>query len=151
MSGGNILVVEDEGLIALHLMELLSKEGFTIPDPVANGEDLLEKLATSPPPDVILMDIGLGGKIDGIETARRMKKKYNIPVIFLTAYSDQNRMEEARQITSCGYLMKPVMQRDLLIALGNALRNRERVPPSGADPVHGSPHDEKTHVISGSD
>jgi DNA-binding NarL/FixJ family response regulator len=125
MSQGTILIVEDEGLIALHLMESLSKAGFMVHEQIASGEDLLHKLATADPPDVILMDIGLAGKIDGIETGRQLRKKYNIPVIFLTAYSDQNRMEEAREVTPYGYLMKPVMQNDLLEAVGNALENRD--------------------------
>jgi CheY-like chemotaxis protein len=124
MSAGTIFVVEDEGLIALHLMELLSNEGFTVPVPVATGEDLLEELATLAPPDLILMDIGLAGKIDGIETARRVRKQYDIPVIFLTAYSDQNRVKEAQEITPYGYLLKPVMRRDLIIAVRDALSHR---------------------------
>jgi len=124
MNAGTIFVVEDEGLIALHLMELLSKEGFTVPDPVATGEDLLENLATLTHPDLILMDIGLAGKIDGIETARRVRKQYDIPVIFLTAFSDKNRIKEAQEISPYGYLMKPVMSRDLLIAVRNALSSR---------------------------
>ncbi len=89
MSAGIILIAEDEGLIALHLMEMLTEAGYTIPDPFASGEDLLDYLTRSTRPDIILMDIGLGGRIDGIETAREVKKRYTIPVIFLTAYSDQ--------------------------------------------------------------
>ena len=76
MSSANILIVEDDALIALHLMELLSKEGFSIQDPIASGEELLSHLEKSTQTDIILMDIGLAGKIDGIETARQLRKKY---------------------------------------------------------------------------
>jgi CheY-like chemotaxis protein len=121
MSTRTILIVEDEGLIALHLMEMLTEAGFTVPDPLASGEDLLDHLERSTPPDIILMDIGLGGKIDGIEAAREVRKHYPIPVIFLTAYSDQNRMEEAQKVTPCRCLTKPVLQHDLLLAIGDVL------------------------------
>jgi CheY-like chemotaxis protein len=119
MSARTILIVEDEGLIALHLMEMLTEAGFTVPDPLASGEDLLDYLERSTPPDIILMDIGLGGKIDGIEAAREVRKHYHIPVIFLTAYSDQNRMEEAQKVTPYRCLTKPVLQHDLLLAIGD--------------------------------
>jgi two-component system, response regulator PdtaR len=121
MSAITILIVEDEGLIALHLMEMLTEAGFTVPDPLASGEDLLDQLKRANPPDLILMDIGLGGKIDGIETAREVRKQYTIPIIFLTAYSDGNRMEEAHKVTSQQCLTKPVLQHDLLAAIGKAL------------------------------
>ena len=124
MITGTILVVEDEGLIALHLLEMLTESGFTVPDPLSSGEDLLDYLKGATRPDVILMDIGLGGKIDGIETAREVRKHYSIPIIFLTAYSDQNRIEEVHRITPYRCLIKPVMQHDLLIAIEKVLRDR---------------------------
>jgi CheY-like chemotaxis protein len=124
MNGGIILIVEDEGLIALHLMEMLAEAGFTVPDPLASGEDLLDYLTRSPRPDIILMDLGLGGKMDGIETAREMRKKYRIPVIFLTAYSDEKRMEEVQKVTPYMCLTKPVMQHDLLLAVEKVLGDR---------------------------
>jgi CheY-like chemotaxis protein len=123
MNASTILIVEDEGLIALHLMEMLTEAGFTVPDPLASGEDLLDHLERSTPPDIILMDIGLGGKIDGIEAAQEVRKHYHIPVIFLTAYSDQTRMEEAKKVTSHRCLTKPVLQHDLLAAIGDVLDN----------------------------
>jgi CheY-like chemotaxis protein len=126
MSAGIILIVEDEGLIALHLMEMLTEAGYTIPDPLASGEDLLDYLKRSTRPDIILMDIGLGGRIDGIETAREVRKRYTIPVIFLTAYSDQNRMEEAHRVTPYQCLIKPVMQHDLLGTLEKAFGDLAR-------------------------
>src|SRR5512138_3095486 len=89
-----ILVVEDEGLIALHYMEMLEHAGFIVPDPLPSGEQALAYLAWAPPPDLILMDIGLAGTLNGIETAREIRRNHTIPVIFLTAYSDRNRLRE---------------------------------------------------------
>ena len=117
MKTGTIQIVEDEGLIALHLRELLSFSGFNVPDPVATGEDLLSQLNPESLPDLILMDIGLAGRIDGIETSRQLRRKYNIPIIFLTAYADQERVNEVKEIKPCKYLTKPVTSHDLLDAI----------------------------------
>ena len=121
MSGETILVVEDEGLIALHLTELLEKAGYRVGAPAYSGEMVLRDFEKSPHPDLILMDIALAGKLDGIETARQIREKYTIPVIFLTAYSNQNRIEQAKAVSPHGYLMKPVMEDELFAAIHRAL------------------------------
>jgi CheY-like chemotaxis protein len=124
MTGETILVVEDEGLIALHLTELLEKAGYRVGGPAYSGEMVLRDLASSPLPDLILMDIALAGKLDGIETARQIREQYPIPVIFLTAYSSQNRIEQAKAVSPFGYLMKPVIEDELFAAVGLALKNK---------------------------
>ena len=121
MSSGTVLLVEDEGLIALHLMEVLTNAGYTVTDLITSGEDLLSHLEHSARPDIIIMDIGLAGEIDGIETARRLRDRHHIRVIFLSAYSDQNLLEEANEVNPYEYLIKPVMQEDLLRAVGNSI------------------------------
>jgi two-component system, response regulator PdtaR len=121
MTSGTILLVEDEGLIALHLMEVLTNAGYTVTDLITSGEELLALLEHSARPDAIIMDIGLAGEIDGIETARRLRDRHNIRVIFLTAFSDQNRLEEANEVNPYEYLIKPVMQEDLLRAVGKSI------------------------------
>ncbi len=121
MTGETILVVEDEGLIALHLTEMLENAGYRVSGPTYAGERALRELGTSPLPALILMDIALAGSLDGIETARQIRQRYPIPVIFLSAYSSQHRIEEAMKVSSDGYLMKPVMREDLLKAIRNVL------------------------------
>jgi two-component system, response regulator PdtaR len=121
MTGETILIVEDEGLIALHLTELLEKAGYCIAGPSCSGEQVLRDIASAPFPDLILMDIALAGSLDGIETARRIRQQFPIPVIFLTAYSNQNRIDEAREVSPFGYLTKPVMEDELLGAIRGAL------------------------------
>lgn len=121
MTGETILIVEDEGLIALHLTELLENAGYNIAGPAYSGEMVLRDIASAPLPDLILMDIALAGSLDGIETARQIRSKYPIPVIFLSAYSNQNRIDEAHAVSPFGYLTKPVMQDDLLAAIRGAL------------------------------
>ena len=121
MTGKIIQIVEDEGLIALHLTEMLEKAGYRVPDPVFSGEMAIKALEKSPRPDLILMDIGLAGSLDGIETARKIRHQYPIPIIFLTAYSGRNQIEQAKEVSSLAYLIKPVSEDDLLTAIRDAL------------------------------
>ncbi len=109
-----ILIVEDEGLIALHLMEILTNAGYRVFEPVASGEEALRHLEERPPPDLILMDITLDGSLDGIETTRQIRKRHAIPVIFLTAHSNSQIISRAKEVSPCGYIVKPVMEKDLL-------------------------------------
>jgi CheY-like chemotaxis protein len=110
----SILVVEDNGLIALNSYELLTKLGYSVPGMFSSGEDLLEHLEKSSLPDLILMDITLSGQLDGIETARMVRQRYDVPVIFLTAYSDNSRMEEAGEVSPYGYIVKPFVEHQLI-------------------------------------
>ncbi len=126
MKDASILIVEDDGIIALRSMELLAKHGYHLPCPLASGEDTLEYLETSPRPDLILMDIGLMGRMDGIETARRIRSRYDIPVIFITAYSTDTRMGEAKELSPAGYLIKPFVEQQLLAIVRNILAARVR-------------------------
>jgi CheY-like chemotaxis protein len=128
MTGEIILIVEDEGLIALHLTELLEKAGYRVSGPEYSGEMVLRKLGTSPLPDLVLMDIALAGSLDGIETARQIRQQYPIPVIFLTAYSNQKRIDEAQEVSPFGYLRKPVMEDELLGAIKKALAKPSDAP-----------------------
>ena len=103
--------------------------GYAVPEMFASGEDLLDHLDIAGPPDLILMDIGLDGKIDGIETARRVRERYDIPVIFLTSYSDDHRMARAKEVSPHGYIIKPFVERQLMEKIGAALGNAVPVVP----------------------
>ena len=78
MTGQSILIVEDDGVIALRMQEMLTKSGYIVADPVAFGEDALEQIAEKHP-DLVLMDIELMGEIDGIETTRLIQERFEIP------------------------------------------------------------------------
>ena len=103
----SILIVEDDGLIALWLQELLKKSGYDVPDPVASGEEAIEYLKKFSSPDLILMDITLNGSIDGIETTRQIRQTSAIPVIFLSAHADLNRLARAGEVGPSGFITKP--------------------------------------------
>jgi PAS domain S-box-containing protein len=101
-----ILIIEDESIVAEDLKEVLEKKGYIVPAILSSGEEALAVVSTSHP-DLILMDISLSGRLDGIETAKRIHEKYNIPVIYLTSYSSDGYIESAKQTDPYGYIVKP--------------------------------------------
>lgn len=114
-------MVEDDAIIALRNYEMLTKAGYAVPEMFASGEDLLDYLDQSGPPDLILMDIGLDGKIDGIETARQVLQRHSVPIIFISSYADDQRKARAEAISPHGYLVKPVVEPQLMKMIGQAL------------------------------
>jgi len=124
MTGQTILVVEDEGLIAMHLTELLEKAGYRVTDPVYSGEMALRALEMSPEPDLILMDIGLAGSLDGIETARKIRQRFSVPLIFVTAYTSERMLERIREVAPDGVIIKPFSDEDLLALVKKAVGRR---------------------------
>lgn len=113
MDEKRILIVEDESIIALELKNLLEGLGYRVVDLVMSGERALER-ARELSPDLVLMDVVLKGKLDGIETARQIP---DIPVIFLTAHTDDQTLQRAKVSGSFGYLVKPFQVRDLRITI----------------------------------
>ena len=89
MSGEAIFVVVDEGCVALQIKELLEKHGYHVTGVMAYGEEAIAMVEKNPP-DLICMDISLMGKLDGIETAKKIREDHDIPIIFLTAISDNS-------------------------------------------------------------
>lgn len=120
-----ILVVEDERIIALNLKERLESLGFAVPAMAASGEKAIEQ-ATQLRPDLVLMDIRLQGNLDGISAAQHIWDTLQIPVIYLTGNSDENTMERAKVTAPFGYILKPVKERELSVAIDIALKRYER-------------------------
>jgi CheY-like chemotaxis protein len=114
MENSSVLIVEDEGLIALHLAEILENAGYRIIGPVPSGEEALRMLEKHPKADLVLMDIKLGGDMDGIEAAKIIRKRMPVPLIFITAYSADQTPQGIAEISPEGFLTKPVMGDDLL-------------------------------------
>ena len=103
--GSKILVVEDERITAEDIKSGLENAGYRVPAMVSTGEDAIDK-AGKLRPDLVLMDIKLKGKMDGIEAAGQIKLRYNIPVIYLTAYSDEYTVKRAEITKPSGYIIK---------------------------------------------
>jgi two-component system, response regulator PdtaR len=103
--GPNILVVEDERITAEDIKSGLECSGYHVIDMVASGKEAIES-AGKFHPDLVLMDIKLKGKMDGIEAAGQIKLKYDIPVIYLTAYSDEYTLNRAKATDHSGFILK---------------------------------------------
>ena len=119
-----ILVVEDEIIIAEGLQKKLRTMGYDIIGTVSSGEEAIKKVKENNP-DLILMDIVIHGEIDGIETAAQIHSLFDIPVVYLTAYADENTMERAKITEPFGYLIKPFKDRELQITIEVALYKHE--------------------------
>ena len=115
-----VLIVEDEIITALELKSILERNGYEVAASAMSGEEAIQE-ASAKRPHLILMDIGLGGTIDGIETARQIRKKHSVPIIFISAYSSQNRIDEALSVAPGGYLLKPFEEKDLLSIIRRGL------------------------------
>lgn len=120
MTGEKILVVEDEAIIAYNLQRILSSFGYKVPETVESGPQAI-KAAETLQPDLVLMDIQLRGEMDGIEAARQIRARIDLPVVYLTAYAEDSRLMQARQTTPYGYLVKPVQDRELHATIEMAL------------------------------
>ncbi|ABS56921.1 response regulator receiver protein [Methanoregula boonei 6A8] len=120
-----ILIVEDEGLVAMTLEETLRRIGYLVVGIALSGEEAIT-LTGEQHPDVILMDIRLQGGMDGIEAAQKIKGQFGTPIIFLTAYSDDETIRRVVMTESSGYLVKPINTRELFAGIESALYKKRR-------------------------
>lgn len=116
----NILIVEDESIIANDIKRALEKFGYNIIDIVRSGEVAIQTVEKTNP-DLILVDIKLDGDLDGIDITGTIQGKYNIPVILITAYSNRRTINEAMQTAPYGYITKPFEDKDLYFSIEMAL------------------------------
>jgi PAS domain S-box-containing protein len=119
-----IMVVEDEGIIAQDIKNCLEGLGYIVPDVVFTGREAIQRAAELRP-DLVLMDIVLKGDIDGIETATEIRKHYNIPIVYLTAYEDDRTLKRAKMTEPLGYILKPFEERYLRSSIEMALYKHE--------------------------
>ncbi len=120
MAKTSVLVVEDESIVAKDIQNSLKKLGYSVPSVENSGEGAIEA-AGQHRPDLILMDIMLKGEISGIEAAEQIKNRYQIPVIFLTAYADESTLSKAKVTEPYGYIIKPFKEIDLHTSIEMAL------------------------------
>ncbi len=112
MNREKIMVVEDEWIVADQLCRILKGFGYRICSTASAGDEAIRNVKADSP-DLILMDIVLKGKMDGIETAERINSQFNIPMIYMTAYTNQKYIERAKQTKPFSYLVKPFNQKEL--------------------------------------
>ena len=119
-----LMVVDDEAVIAMQLEESLAAMGYDVVGTAASGEEARE-MAKNVRPDLILMDIVMPGKQDGIVAAEAIKSEMDIPIIFLTAYAEENLVQRAKKVEPMGYIVKPFQERGLKAAIEVAFYKKE--------------------------
>ena len=120
MEKARIMVVEDEKLVALAIEKSLVSMGYQVPATVATGEEAVQK-AIELEPDLVLMDIRLRGIIDGVEAASRIRNAAPIPIVYLSAYSEEKTLAKAKETEPFGYITKPFEERTLQTTVEMAL------------------------------
>ncbi len=120
MPKADILVVEDEAVVAKDLERSLERLGYASAGWVTTGEGAVERVAERPP-DLVLMDIRLKGSIDGIQAAGEIRDDHGVPVVFVTAFADEETLNRAKVADPFGYILKPFSERDLLTTIEMAL------------------------------
>ena len=120
MERKKILVVEDERIVAEDIRESLERMGYEVVAVAASGEEALRDTDAFSP-DLVLMDLHLKGEMHGTQAAKRIQEQHHTPVIFLTAYSDPESLDQAKTVGSYGYLLKPFNERELYTTIEVAL------------------------------
>ena len=112
----HILVVEDEAVTAMDMQRRLKHLGYNVPVVVSSGEEAIKNIKENHP-DLVLMDINLNNEMDGIDAASKIHSFSDIPVIYMTAYSDDKTLERAKITEPFGYLIKPFKDREVNITI----------------------------------
>jgi PAS domain S-box-containing protein len=120
MEKTKIMVVEDEGIVALSIQKQLENLGYTVPVLLATGEEAIAQVCQVQP-NLVLMDIKLAGELDGIQTASQILTQLDIPIVYLTANSDPITLQRAISTEPFGYLLKPFEERELHTSIAMAL------------------------------
>ncbi len=120
MSKARVLIVEDEGIEAMDIQSRLTSMGFSAPEIAFSGKEALRKIEEARP-DLVLMDIMLPGEMDGVMAAEYIRARFDIPVIYVTAYADEVTLQRAKITEPYGYIVKPFKERELHITIDMAL------------------------------
>ena len=102
-----VMIVEDEQITALEIQARLKKKGYSVSAIASSGSEALEQ-AQKFRPDIALMDIHLKGNMDGVQTAERLRRHFDIPVIYISAYADKETLKRAKLTGPFGYVLKPI-------------------------------------------
>lgn len=119
-----ILIVEDENIVAMDIENILHDMGYEVQGPASTGEECIQ-LASESCPDLVLMDIRIQGKVDGIKTAEILREKFDVPIVYLTAYADDETIQRAKITAPFGYLLKPFKPGELKSTVEIALSKHD--------------------------
>ncbi|MBL7137011.1 MAG: response regulator, partial [Candidatus Marinimicrobia bacterium] len=124
MSKVKVLVVEDNTDVAEGIRDILEDKGYSVTDVIDSGEEAIKK-AGETCPDLVLMDIVLKGHVNGIEAAKQIHVSFNIPVIYLTGYADEKKLQQAKLTEPYGYILKPFNAQELHATIEMAIYKRK--------------------------
>ncbi len=125
-----IVIVEDESLVAMDMTDMLTRLGYEVL-PAAYSYAQAVELLENERPDIVLADIDLGGGKTGIDLAQLIRKKYHLPLVFITSHSDKTTVANAAATQPNGYLVKPFAEEDLFTCIEVALSNFGKTKPAG--------------------
>ncbi|HUJ75453.1 MAG TPA: response regulator, partial [bacterium] len=132
MTKARIMVVEDEGVVAMQVAETLKGLGYDVPLVVMSGEEAVTKLLETEP-DLVLMDIHLRGGMSGVEAAYLIRQRLDVPIVYLTAFSDAETLDQAQLTEPYGYVLKPFEEKSLHAILQMSLMKHRRAKHSRED------------------
>jgi DNA-binding response OmpR family regulator len=124
MTNERILIVEDESLVADSIVNMVERLGYAVAGVAFTAQQAIEQTRDTHP-DLVLMDIGLPGEVDGVAAAQEVRTRFGTPVVYLTAYSDEVTLQRAKIAQPFGYVLKPFQIRELHGAIEMALYRRE--------------------------
>ena len=125
MAKGSILVVEDEALTAQDIRWSLENLGYEVMAVVASGAEAIQEIEESSP-DLVIMDILIRGPVDGIETADKIIKRFDIPVVYLTGHTDRTTIGRAKKTNPAGYILKPYTDEKLKMIIRKIFDKKEK-------------------------
>jgi CheY-like chemotaxis protein len=117
-----ILLVEDENIVAKDIKNMLMELGYLVCGPVSSGPEAIKSVKEKNP-SLVLMDIKLKGEMDGIEASKRIHKIINIPIIYMTSYTDDQTFNRAKRTNHQGYLVKPLEKFEIKDVIDQAIKN----------------------------
>ena len=116
-----VLIVENEAIISMDLRYRLEALGYCVPDEIRSGEEAVEA-ASRLRPDVVLIDVGLSGLMNGVAAADEIRRRFNIPVVYLTEHADENASGRAKMTELSGYVLKPFNDAELRAGIETAIQ-----------------------------
>ena len=116
-----VLIVENEAIVAMDLRYQLEAMGYFVPAEIRSAEESVETVSRLHP-DVVLMDIGLGGDLDGVGAAEEIRRRFGIPVVYLSSSADEAQLTRAKTADPSGYLFKPFDHAELRAIIEKAIR-----------------------------
>ncbi len=117
-----ILIAEDEAISALSMQRALTRSGYDICALLSTGEEAVAAI-TRQEPDLVILDVLLNGRLNGLEAAMEIRSRSNVPIVFVTGYEEGKLIDQIKSVSSSTYMIKPITPNELESAISHALQN----------------------------